>query len=284
MILIADSGSSKTDWALVENKENIKFLKSKGINPFFQSSEEVFQIVKETFGFTGLCDNIDKIYFYGAGCIKGQNSYIVEKGLMQFFDKALAEVNDDMIGAARALFFKDKGIACILGTGANSCKYDGTNIIEKISALGFILGDEGSGAYFGKQLINNYFKKIMPGDLSEKFRDEYASVEGEILNHVYKQPGANSYLARFTYFLSRNIDHRYVRELLSDGFEAFISNNISKYMDYQNYTVGFVGSIAYHFSGILESVCFKNNVTLGKIVEKPIDNLIEFHIKNTEFK
>lgn len=277
MILIADSGSSKTDWALVENKEKIKFFKSKGINPFFQSSEEVFQIVKETFGHIGLSNDVEKICFYGAGCIKGHNSHVVENGLMQFFNKALAEINDDMIGAARALFGKAAGIACILGTGANSCKYDGGNITEKISALGFILGDEGSGAYLGKQLINNYFKKIMPGDLSEKFRNEYGSVEGDILNHVYKQPSANSYLAKFTYFLSKNIDHPYVRELLSDGFDAFIRNNVSKYKDYQKYTVGFVGSIAYHFSEILENVCLKNNVKFGHIIEKPINGLIHFH-------
>ena len=249
MILIVDSGSSKADWVLLNKDQIFSQLKTKGINPFFQSSNEIHDLVKNTFELSQ-ADKIENIFFYGAGCIKNQNTDVIRNGLQKYFKNAEIEVEDDIIGAARSIFGNRPGIACILGTGANSCKYDGVNIIEKVPSLGYILGDEASGAYFGKILLNNYFKNMMPKDLADKFNIEYKPAESEILNQVYKQPYPNRFLAKFTYFLSKNLNHIYVQNLLAKGFEGFIMMNIFKYNNFQNYPVGFNGSIAYHFSGI----------------------------------
>jgi len=280
MRLIVDSGSSKADWVVVDRGITIGQFITKGINPFFQTSDEILELVKTTFNSVLIAGKIENIYFYGAGCIKNHNTSIVQDGLQQYFAAAHIEVEDDMIGAAHAVFGNNPGIACILGTGANSCKFDGSSITEKISALGYILGDEASGAYFGKILINNYFKKIMPVDLAEKFNQEYQPIEREILNIVYRQPYPNRFLAKFTHFLSKNIDHTYVKSVLASGFEAFIANNIMKYSDYNNYSVGFVGSMAYHFSEILLEVGAKHKIKIEKIIEKPIDGLVQYHIGN----
>ena len=278
MILIVDSGSSKADWVLLNKDQIFSQLKTKGINPFFQSSNEIHDLVKNTFELSQ-ADKIENIFFYGAGCIKNQNTDIIQNGLQKYFKNAEIEVEDDMIGTARSIFGNKPGIACILGTGANSCKYDGVNIIEKVPSLGYILGDEASGAYFGKILLNNYFKNMMPKDLADKFNIEYKPAESEILNQVYKQPYPNRFLAKFTYFLSKNLNHIYVQNLLAKGFEIFIRMNIFKYNNFQNYPVGFNGSIAYHFSGILNEVAVKNKIKIDTIIEKPIDGLIRYHLK-----
>ncbi|MFN8254312.1 MAG: ATPase [Bacteroidales bacterium] len=277
LLVVADSGSSKTDWAVIENKKVILRLSSKGINPFFITTDEIYLILLDTFKGTGIIEKISQVYFYGAGCIRNHNSEIVEIALKNFFKNAVIEANDDMIGAARAIFGKSPGIACILGTGANSCKYDGISISEKISALGFILGDEGSGAWFGKTLINNYFKKIMPEDVLELFRKSYASIEPEILTNVYKKPRASSFLAKFTWFLSENIGHPYVQELLYRGFSTFIENNVIKYSDYKRFNIGFTGSVAWYFSDVLKNVCSNYQLHVSKIIERPIESLINYH-------
>jgi glucosamine kinase len=277
MILIVDSGASKSDWAIVKNGKVFKILQSKGISPIFHSSEYIFELVREVFLKENLVDQIDNIFFYGAGCIKGHNSDIVESGLSRYFKKSIIDTEGDMIGAARALFGKNNGIACILGTGANSCKYDGSSIIERIPTLGYILGDECSGAYLGKTLINNYFKKIMPSDISNSFKEEFNPVENDVLNKVYKQESPNRYLASFVPFLKKNLNHTYVIDLLENAFHTFISNNIAKYEYFQKYKIGFVGSVSFHFSEILKQVADKNGLNVVKILEKPIEGLIEYH-------
>jgi len=280
MIIIADSGSSKTDWVVIPKSERMEYLQCAGINPFFTNSEDIQNLIKITFENQHIKEKVKKIFFYGTGCIKNQNTDIIESGLRAYFKLAEIYVEDDMIGAARSIFGNRQGIACILGTGANSCKYDGTRIVEKIPALGYILGDEASGAFFGKLLINHYFKKIMPEDLSELFRIKYQPELGNILNRVYKEPYPNRFLAKYTRFLSENIKHPYSINLLSVGFDAFLSNNVAKYIDYPYFQVGFVGSIAFHFSDILISSCKKYNISIGNILEKPIDGLIQYHTKN----
>jgi glucosamine kinase len=280
MILIADSGSTKTDWVSINENQVKVFYKSSGINPFYISSDEIFNIIENTFKPAKISKKVEKIHFYGTGCIKNHNTYIVVDGLKQFFKNAEINVEDDMIGAARSIFGNNKGIACILGTGANSCKYDGSEIIEKIPTLGYILGDEASGAYFGKILINNYFKKIMPEDLSVKFNNQYQPEISNVLNKVYKQAFPNRYLAKFTHFLSENIDHPYIQYLLQSGFDAFILNNIAKYKNFENYPVGFAGSIAHHFSESLKKTCLKHQIKIEKIAKRPIEGLINYHTKH----
>lgn len=277
MILIVDSGASKSDWAIVENGKVLKILHSKGISPIFHSSEYIFELVQEVFVKENLVNQIRNIFFYGAGCIKGHNSDIVESGLSRFFKNSIIDVQADMIGVARALFGKDEGIACILGTGANSCKYNGLTIIERIPTLGFILGDECSGAYLGKTLINNYFKRIMPSDLANSFKEEFNPDEKEILERVYKQESPSKYLASFVPFLKKNLHHEYVIDLLENALQAFISNNIAKYENYKKYNIGFIGSVSFHFSEILKQVAVKNGLKVVKILERPIEGLIKYH-------
>jgi N-acetylglucosamine kinase-like BadF-type ATPase len=280
MILIADSGSTKTDWVTIDEFHNETAYLSQGINPFFVSVDDVYSIVSKTFELASISDKVEKIFFYGTGCIKNHNTNIVLDGIKRFFKNSEIFVEDDMIGAARSMFGNESGIACILGTGANSGKYNGTEFVEKIPTLGYILGDEASGAYFGKILINNYFKKIMPEDLSTKFCNAYNPEVGDVLNKVYKQSFPNRYLAKFTHFLSDNIEHPYVRNLLERGFESFIQNNIAKYDNYKNYPVGFVGSIAFVFSSILKKTCESSGLMVKHIIEKPIKGLIQFHAIN----
>lgn len=277
MILIVDSGATKADWAITDKGKLSEIIQTKGISPIFQTSEEIYYLVKETFSSKAYINQVDSIFFYGSGCIKGYNSDIIEKGLGKFFPNIKIDVQSDMLGAARALFAKDEGIACILGTGTNSCKYDGTSITERIPALGFILGDECSGAYLGKALINNYFKKIMPPELAKEFEVDYQLNEKEVLDMVYNQPSPNRYLARFTHFLKKHQGHQYVQNLLNNSFQAFISNNIAKYTDFQKYKVGLVGSIAWHFSEIFNQVAVKNGIEIDKIMERPIEGLIEYY-------
>jgi glucosamine kinase len=278
MKLIVDSGASKADWAFVENGKIVKTIRSSGISPIFHSSEDVFNLVSDTFSNESLVNQVERIFFYGAGCIKGHNTEIVESGLHEFFKNLKIDVQSDMIGAARALFGEKAGIACILGTGTNSCKYDGTSITERIPTLGFILGDECSGAYFGKILINNYFKKNMPSDLAKEFMDEYKLGENEVLDRVYKQAYPNRYLASFTYFLKKHQGNPYVKKMLADAFQVFTSNNIAKYVNYRKYPIGLVGSIAFHFSGIFEQIAHKNGIKIVKILERPIEGLAEYHV------
>jgi len=280
MILIADSGSSKTDWVTIDQNNVIIHYESVGINPFFISSEEIMDLIKKTFDSVDIYNQIERIFFYGTGCIKNHNTSVIVDGLSPFFRKASINIEDDMLGAARSLFGTKQGIACILGTGANSSKYDGKEIIEKIPALGYILGDEASGAYFGKILINNFFKKVMPEDLSRKFEEQYHPEMSEVLNKVYKQVFPNRYLAKFTHFISQNIEHQYIIDLLKYGFEAFIQNNIAKYEDYQNFNVGFVGSVAHHFSETLKRSGSENQINIIQILEKPIEGLIDYHLNN----
>jgi N-acetylglucosamine kinase-like BadF-type ATPase len=280
MILIADSGSSKTDWVSIDRDQSINHYKSKGINPFFQSADDIFLTIEKTFKNVILSETVDYLYFYGSGCIKNLNSHIVVNGLSKFFQKAIIEVEDDMIGTARSIFNGKSGIACILGTGANSCKYDGSQIVERIPTLGYILGDEASGAYFGKKLINHYFKKIMPKELAEKFQAQFSLELSDVLNKVYKQEYPNRYLAKFTHFLSENIQQPYIDKMLLDGFDDFIHSNIAKYEKYKEFRVGFTGSIAHHFSGILRKSGSNNNIEIAEIIEKPIDGLIKYHSLN----
>jgi N-acetylglucosamine kinase-like BadF-type ATPase len=280
MILVADSGSSKTDWVTIDKNLEVKHFQTKGLNPFFVSSDDIFQVLSVTFKEQELSKKVDSVYFYGSGCIKGSNTHIVSDGITRFFQHARVEVDDDMVAAAHALFEDSPGIACILGTGANSCKYDGQRIIEKIPTLGYILGDEASGSYFGKKIINHYYKKRMPEELAIKFNKQFSPELGDVLNKVYKKEFPNRYLAGFTHFLSVNIKHPYVRDLLMEGFDDFITSNISKYSDYKSYQVGFAGSIAFHFSEILKQAGKNNQIEITTIIEKPIEGLIKYHSTN----
>lgn len=275
MIVIADSGSSKTDWLFLSSDKEFT-INSSGINPFFQQTEEIYAALSSIFS-QNTTQKVRAVFFYGAGCIKGKTSHVVEGALQKLFQKAKIYVEDDMLGAARAVLGNSEGIACILGTGANSCLYNGSTITDKVPALGFILGDEGSGAYMGKLFINDYFKRAIPTDFKQTIENELHLEQAEVLSAVYRAEYPSRYLAGFSLFLGKHIGHSYVQNLIQRSFTDFFINNVERYNDYKNYSVNFVGSIAYQYKGLLEKVASNRNIGIGNILDKPIDGLKKYH-------
>lgn len=276
MILIADSGSTKTHWVLVNNAGIVTEVYTAGINPFYQSQYDIekeieYQLVPGLKNF-----DILSVFFYGAGCAFDDKKLIVKNALHSYFNNALIEIESDLLGAARGLLGSRKGIACILGTGSNSCFYDGTQITHNISPLGFILGDEGSGAVLVKQFIADCLKNQVPGDLSSLFMEKYELTPAYILENVYKKPFPNRFLAQFSPFLSENIAHPDVYKLVFNAFVAFFERNVKQY-DHENIETSFTGSIAYHFRKVLEQAAQHCGVRIGEITQEPMQGLIHYH-------
>ena len=278
MILIADSGSTKTHWCVVDNAVEFKHIFTKGINPFYQTENEITQeidlnLIPELKGIV-----IEKIYFYGAGCSFPEKKAIVSNALGRSFRKVIIEVQSDLLAAARSLFCENKGVACILGTGSNSCLYDGREIVENVSPLGFILGDEGSGAVLGKTLVADCLKNQFPAEIKAKLLNEYDLSPESILDKVYKQPFPNRFLAQLTPFLLKNIEEPSIYNIVYAGFNAFFARNIMQY-SMVDVSVGFVGSVAFYFKEILEKAAKANGIAISKIEQNPMNGLILYHSK-----
>jgi len=253
-------------------------LQSPGINPFFQKEEEIKENLKNHLShFQQL--PIKEIQFYGAGCAFPEKNQIVKNALENFFSSSspLIEIQSDLLGAARALCQREAGIACIIGTGSNSCYYNGERIEHNVSPLGFILGDEGSGAVLGRQLVAECLKNQLPEQLAEKFRQKYSYAPSAILNRVYKQPFPNRFLASFTPFLAENRNEPKCRDILSAHFQLFLERNIKQYSDYSKLPIHFTGSVAYHFKEILSETAAKNGIEIGTIVKDPMERLVTYH-------
>jgi len=277
MILIADSGSTKTQWCVLDKTLVTKTIFTKGINPFYQTESEITLELNENL-LTELKDiDIDEIYFYGAGCSFPEKKALVLGALNTFFNNAIIEIESDLLGAARSLFKHDKGIACILGTGSNSCYYDGKNIVENVSPLGFILGDEGSGAVMGKLLVADCLKNQLTSELKNKFLTQYELTPAIILDNVYKKPFPNRFLAKFTPFLLENIEEACIFNLVFESFDAFFVRNVMQY-SIEDMQVGFVGSVAHYFSDTLEIVAYERGISISNIVQSPMEGLVEYHI------
>ena len=276
MILIADSGSTKTHWCLINNGIVINEVFTDGINPFYQTALEIIALLE-----TQLIPKLDKelvsdIYFYGAGCSFPEKKLLVSQALVRFFSNAMIEVQSDLLGAARGLFQREAGIACIMGTGSNSCFYDGNEITQNVSPLGFILGDEGSGAVLGKLFVADCLKNQMPEWIRDKFLDEYELTPAIILDRVYKQPFPNRFLAKFTPFLLEHIEEPAIFNLVYDSFDAFFVRNVMQY-PLDEIEVGFVGSIAHYFKDTLEIVASEHGIVVSKVVQSPMEGLAKFH-------
>jgi len=278
MHLLADSGSTKTDWVLIENDKVKNQFQTTGINPYFKSSNEIAYELYPAFLRHFKIQSIKKINFYGAGCSSPTKIAVVKNALEQIFPNAEIFVNHDMLAAARALLGNKPGIACILGTGSNSCLYDGNSIVEKLFSLGYMFGDEGSGAHIGKTFIAKHLKNKTPEEIQEAFTKKYSLSKEDILTNVYQKANPNKFLASFTPFLKENIQHPYVKQLVESCFDDFIIEQVSKFTNFKNYPVCSIGSIAYHFKPNFESVLKKHELSLGKIVSSPIDELINYHI------
>lgn len=276
MKLIADSGSTKTEWRLIGENFS-KAYKGMGINPLFLEESVIVKEI-EKLGLKSYMDEIDEVHFYAAGLALVESKKAVHELLSSIFQsRTKIFIEDDLLAASRSLFMNGSGISCILGTGSNSCLFIEGVIEDRIPALGYILGDEGSGADMGKRFINSLLKKDFEIELSEKLQSRYALSINDVILNVYKKPLPNKYLASLSKIIKENIDSQEIKELVSLSFKSFLEKNLFKYTDYSSYQIGFVGSIAYHFKDILDSVLHKAGLNNAKIIEQPIEELVRYH-------
>jgi len=280
MIIIIESGSTKSDWRLIKDSNVINNFTTIGYNPFFHNEDFIKDDLQKHANICKIANKVKQIYFFGAGCSSNDLKNVVYKGFSKVFINAVIEVDHDLVASALSTYEGSPAITCILGTGSNSCYFDGINCLEEVPALGYVLGDEGSGSYFGKQIITAYLYNQLPGNLLKDFNDTYNLSKDEILHSVYSKPNVNKYLASFAKFLSKNIDEEYVKKLLVDGFCLFISKHVYCYKRYETIQVNFVGSIAFYFQDSLLQACEKMNIQLGSIIQKPIDGLVSYIVKN----
>ena len=277
MILVADSGSSKTDWLLaIPGQEPLQF-RTGGLNPYFLTEKEMIKVMQDQgAGLIGHAADVSEIYFFGAGCSSPDRHEIVSNALSNIFTKAYISVDSDLLGSAYATCGHEKGLCCVLGTGSNISFFDGEEVHAGKHGLGYILGDEGSGSWFGKALITDYLYGDMPGDVQTLFSADYSVDKETVIVNVYQKPGGNFYLASFAKFIGKIRDSQYGQELLARGFLEFIETNIKSYPQYHRYKCNFVGSIAYVFSDELTRLCESNEIKVGKIIRQPIHDLMQF--------
>lgn len=280
MKLIADCGSTKIDWCVLNEQKLAKQVFTCGMNAVMLTEEEMrtrihTELVPEL---TEYIDSIDSIYFYGAGCISSEVCSNVATALKHNFPAAkTVEVYTDLLAAARALCGHEPGIACIMGTGSNSCLYDGQGIAANVSPLGFILGDEGSGAVLGKLFLGDVLKNQIPAEIAASFLSEYDLSLMDIIRRVYREPQANRFLASVTPFISKHIDVPEIHDMVLNSFKAFFRRNVMQYTGAEKHPVNFVGSIAYYFRPVLEEAAAASGLKIGTILKSPMDGLLKFH-------
>lgn len=278
-MIIADSGSTKTTWRIAKSSNEFSDVKTEGINPYFQTKDDIQDIV-----YTQLMPNIEpewigndaEINFYGAGCSVPDKVAQVKDALQKCFPDAKINVDHDLLGSARALLGKKKGIACILGTGSNSCVYDGNEIIENIHSWGYLFGDFGSGAHIGKSMIQAYANDELEPALRKQFENHGFQRE-VILNNTYQKPLPNRYLAGFAKLVGGHINHPQVQEIVENCFHDFFKYQIEKYTNYKSYEVSFIGSVAFFMEAQLKKVASERGITIGTILKQPIDGLTSYH-------
>ena len=278
MKLIADSGSTKTDWVLCDKegkpKKNIPTL---GLNPFYRDSEEIAKILGNELtphlrGF-----KVKEVYFYGSGCSTKEKCKIVEKGILDVLPGVEVQVEHDLLGAARALCQREAGIVCILGTGSNSCVYDGEKIVENIPSLGYLIGDEGSGTHLAKELIKAYYYNELPENLKIFFEKKINVSKDEFLKILYNESNPNVYMASFAKYLKEEGEDPFVQDLVQSCLIEFIDRHVMKYQSVDHLPVHFTGSIAYYYSDELEFTLNNTGLIRGKIIQKPVEGLVEYH-------
>jgi N-acetylglucosamine kinase-like BadF-type ATPase len=277
--LIADSGSTKTEWCLIKNKAKTLFT-TQGMSPYFVNEAQAEQILSTEVIPTLKRNKIDEIFFYGTGCKNPANIQMFRKVFKKMFAGAKITVDNDLSGAAKGLCGDEKGIACILGTGSNSCFYNGKKIVKNSPGLGFILGDEGSGAYLGKKVIQHYLYRIFDTELMENFDAAYQTTDNEILESVYKKPLPNRYLASFVGFLVKNRGHYMIENIIEDGINDFFFTHVTRYQESTKFPIHFTGGIAYGFREVVEQLCINYHLQPGNFLRTPMEGLIKYHQKN----
>lgn len=279
MILIADGGSTKSSWCLVD-KNGVKkaYFSTEGYNPYFTDSQAIINSLDSNLPedlYRGL---VEKVFYYGAGCSTPSKNEIVEIAMRSVFKNADVFVGHDLLAAARALLANKAGFGAILGTGTNTCLYDGNNISQNIDSLGYFLGDEGSGSFIGRRLLRDYMRRFLPKDLHHNFDKKFGLSNEDILDALYNKPLPNRFLASFAKFVNENLEMDYCKEIVTEGFTAFFENLVSKYPNYKDYSFNCVGSVGYNFRDILEEVAAEYGMQVGKIIRAPIDDLVQYHL------
>lgn len=277
MILVADGGSTKTSWCLVKENGDTIFINTEGYNPYFVNADYISNSVRKGFEHVKIGDEITEVHYYGSGCFPGPAS-IVRKGIEQVFKEAKVFVELDLLAAARAVLGTKPGFTAILGTGTNTCIYDGKEIIQNIDSLGYILGDEGSGTALGKKLLAAYIREEMPRDIHDLFWAQYGLDKENIFHQVYSSPLPNRFCAGFATFIHEYIHHPYISELVNICFREFFTNLVSKYAQYQQYSFNCIGSIGFQFSAHLKKTALEFGMQPGLILKSPIDGLIDYHL------
>ncbi|HWZ15121.1 MAG TPA: hypothetical protein VNW95_07755 [Mucilaginibacter sp.] len=280
MIIIADGGSTKTNWCLVTGEGKKVYFNTEGYNPYFSSTAYIIQSLRDTLPIDLELDEITEVNYYGAGCSTPEMRKIVEDAMKVIFTKAQVNIGHDLLAAARALLGKSEGFAAILGTGTNTCLYDGKEVIQNIDSGAYILGDEGSGCYIGKKLLTDYLRGYMPEAVRKNFWDTYKLTPDDVNEQVYTQPRANRFCASFSKFVYDSpVNIEYSRNIVRTSFEDFFRNLVTHYPNYQKYTFNCIGSVGYNFRNVLEEVVTENGMVVGNIIRSPIDNLVKFHLE-----
>lgn len=276
MMLIADSGSTKTHWKLIDGKHS-RSVFTDGISPFYLDTEEIMEILNLELLPSIIPDNVSQVYFYGTGISQDDKKTIVQQALVQAFPKAQLEIEHDLLAAARSLCGYEPGIACILGTGSNSCLYNGTEIVDNIPSLGFLLGDEGSGGDIGRKLLRAYYYRTLPADLKAALEQTYDMDKARVLSNIYDAPKPNQETARYAAFVIDHKEHEFCANLLLTAFVEFFDTTVTKYQDYKTLPIHFVGSPAFLCSGILTELVEKMGLQMGNIVRDPMEGLVAYH-------
>ncbi len=280
MIIIADGGSTKTNWCLVTDEGKKVYFNTEGYNPYFSGTDYIINSLDETLPTDLQREEITEVNYYGAGCSTDEMRKIVEEAMKVVFKKAKVFIGHDLLAAARALLGNNEGFAAILGTGTNTCLYDGKQITHNIDSGAYILGDEGSGCYIGKKLLTDYLRGYMPEAVRKNFWETYKLTPDDINEIVYTKPRANRFCASFSKFVyDNNVHIEYSRNLVRTSFEDFFRNLVTHYPDYQRYTFNCIGSVGYNFRNVLEELVVENGMVVGNIIRSPIDNLVKFHLE-----
>ncbi len=277
MILLADSGSTKTDWVLLRNNETVVSFKTAGMNPYYLKATEGVRMLHDA-----CCNHIEpdlvsRVHFYGAGCLKPTKAALIREIIQEVLPGRQVEVSSDLLAAGRALFGYKKGIVCILGTGASVCTFDGEKIEEYIPSLGYLFGDEGSGAHLGKSFLYRLLRGQLPQPVMVSFQKEIGLSDEEILTHLYNHKNPNRFLASFAPFIATHLHQHEIHNLVVSCFDEFFSNQLMKITNYNQAEIGLVGSVAYHFREILEDVAAKSGLKISNFMLSPMQGLISYH-------
>ena len=274
--LIADCGATKGEWCLINNGKK-KTIITQGISPYFLNTEQIIDLLQKELKPKLKNIEVGEVFYYGTGCANPTNVKSVKKAISKVFAGAKIEVTHDLMAAARALCGREKGVACILGTGSNSCYYDGKRIVKNSPGLGYVLGDEGSGAYLGRKVIQYYLYGTFDYELRGRFDLTYTTNAAEILENVYKKPLPNRYLAGFAKFLAENRGHYMIENIIEDGINDFFFNHLCKYRETWTMPVHFAGSIAFGFKDVVQQLCNSYEFELGKVMKNPMEGLVAYH-------